>query len=286
MTKQKSIEKALLFIEEHLKCRITLEDIADAANLSQWYFHRLFRVLTGYCVNDYLRRRRICEASHELLYGTKPIKQLATEYQFESQQAFTRSFSSVAGISPGRFRKLLAPLVRFPALSLDKTYNYLRKGVKMTKPRFETKPSFKVVGLHCTATSSETLHKLWGEFMQRAHEIQHVTEPHKAYQVCVFDESQPDKDLYTFIAGMAVSETTGIPQGMIAHTVPEANFAVFEHRGLMDKMHQTYVYIFGIWLQENSYVMAEADSLEIYDERFIVDSPDSVFEIWVPVKKV
>lgn len=122
--------------------------------------------------------------------------------------------------------------------------------------------------------------------MQRAHEIQHVTEPHKAYQVCVFDESQPDKDLYTFIAGMAVSETTGIPQGMIAHTVPEANFAVFEHRGLMDKMHQTYEYIFGIWLQENSYVMAEADSLEIYDERFIVDSPDSVFEIWVPVKKV
>jgi predicted transcriptional regulator YdeE len=33
------------------------------------------------------------------------------------------------------------------------------------------------------------------------------------------------------------------------------------------------------------YVMAESDSLEIYDERFKVEQPDSVLEIWIPVKK-
>jgi predicted transcriptional regulator YdeE len=51
-------------------------------------------------------------------------------------------------------------------------------------------------------------------------------------------------------------------------------------------MYQSYEYIFGVWLQENGYQMAEADSLEIYDERFQPESPDSIFEIRIPVKKV
>ncbi len=279
------VEKALLFMEENLKRRISLEDIADAANFSQWYFHRLFRVLTGYCVNDYLRRRRLCEASHELLYSSKPIKEIATVYQFESQAAFTRSFSSVSGLTPGRFRRQIAPLVRFPAISLDNSYKYLKKGAQTMNPRLETKAAFHVVGVSCRANPSGTLHKLWGEFMQRMAEIKHVAAPDKAYQVCVFEDANPEKEAYTFIAGLEVSDMTDLPDGMLAHTVPQAEYAVFEHLGTMDKMHQTYEYIFGVWLPENGYVMAEADSLEIYDQRFKVNEPDSVFEIWVPVKK-
>jgi len=72
---------------------------------------------------------------------------------------------------------------------------------------------------------------------------------------------------------------------MIAHIVPAARYAVFEHHGLLDKMHQTYEYIFGVWMPENGYVMADADSLEVYDERFKVGKDDSVFEIWVPITK-
>ena len=135
MTKTKSIERALQFIEENLKRRISLEDIADAANLSQWYFHRSFRILTGYCVNDYLRRRRISEASHELLYSSRAIIRIARDYQFESQEAFTRSFTGICGISPGRFRKMLSKVIMFPALSLDKSYQHLKKGAKMLSCR-------------------------------------------------------------------------------------------------------------------------------------------------------
>lgn len=285
MTKLKCIETALTYIEDNLKRRISLEDIADRANLSQWYFHRLFRVLTGYCVNDYLRQRRICEASHELLYSSKPIRQIAREYQFESQEAFTRAFSSISGISPGRFRKMLSQVFLFPPLSLDKSYQHLRKGAKMMKPRLAKLDAFQVVGVHTFASPNGTLHKLWGDFMQRYAEIKHVKDPSKAYQVCVFDQSNPSQDEYTFIAGMEVSEISEVPEGMMAHAVSAAEYAVFEHNGLMETMHQSYEYIFGVWLPENGYQMAEADSLEIYDERFKPECPDSIFEIWIPVKK-
>lgn len=278
-------ERALLFIEENLKRKINLEDIADAANFSQWYFHRLFRILTGYCVNDYLRRRRLCEASHELLYTPKPILQIAKEYQFESQESFTRSFSNVAGITPGKFRKQVAPLVRFPAISLDNSYKHLRKGADKMNVRFEEKDAFMVVGVSCRANPSGTLHKLWEEFMQRVREIKHVCDNEKAYQVCLFDDADHEKEEYTFIAGMEVSQAAEVPENMISHRVPAARYAVFEHHGLLDKMHQTYEYIFGVWMPENAYVMAEADALEVYDQRFKVAKEDSVFEIWVPVIK-
>ncbi len=278
-------ERALLFIEENLKRKINLEDIADAANFSQWYFHRLFRVLTGYCVNDYLRRRRLCEASHELLYTSKAISQIAREYQFESQEAFTRSFSNVAGITPGKYRRQIAPLLRFPAISLDNTYKYLRKGAQNMSVRIQEEDAFQVVGVSCRANPSGTLHKLWETFMQRAQEIKNVSDSSRAYQVCRFDDADNEKEEFTFIAGMEVSNASDLPEGMIAHIVPAARYAVFEHHGLLDKMHQTYEYIFGVWMPENGYVMADADSLEVYDERFKVGKDDSVFEIWVPITK-
>jgi len=223
MSKIKCIERALQFMESNLKRRISLEDIADAANLSQWYFHRSFRILTGYCVNDYLRRRRICEASHELVYSSKSIRQIAIDYQFESQEAFTRSFSGICGISPGRFRKLLHQVSLFPAISLDRSYQHLRKGEKMLSPKLEKMDAFRVVGVQTQSSPSGTLHKLWADFTQR--------------------------------------------------------------HGSMEKMHQTYEYIFGVWLAENGYQMAEADSLEIYDERFNPEGADSVFEICIPIIK-
>jgi len=120
--------------------------------------------------------------------------------------------------------------------------------------------------------------------MSRVQEIPNVSDHQKAYQVCVYDDANASEEIYTFIAGMEVSAIDLVPDGMIAHRVPKAHYAVFEHHGLLDTLHQSYAYIYGVWLAENNYELAEADSLEVYDERFKVGEEDSVFEIWVPLK--
>ncbi|MCD8480182.1 MAG: AraC family transcriptional regulator, partial [Candidatus Cloacimonetes bacterium] len=60
--------------------------------------------LTGYCVTISATAPDL-RGSHELLYSSKPIRQIAREFQFESQEAFTRAFSSISGISPGNFAR-------------------------------------------------------------------------------------------------------------------------------------------------------------------------------------
>ncbi len=277
--------KALLFMEENLKRKISTEDIADAANYSLWYFHRSFTLLTGYQLFDYLRRRRLSEVCYELLYTPKPLKQLALEYQFESQEAFTRSFKSFSGYTPGKFRREKAIPVRFQAINADKSYHYLKKGETKMKPRYENKEAFMVTGVFIKAKPSETMHKLWEEFMRRIKEIPHVKDDKTCYQVCVYDAKSAADENYLFIAGMEVAEAGQVPEGMMCHQVQAAEYAVFEHKGALDKLHSTYEYIFGVWMNENDKEAAEGDCLEVYDERFKYGEPDSVLEIWIPVKK-
>jgi len=286
MSKTACIDRALGFIEENLKQDISLEDIAEAAAYSQWYFHRCFRALTGFAAYDYLRRRRLSEAAYELLYTDKPIRQLASEYRFESQAAFTRSFKAVTGYSPGRYRRLIAAPLAFHAIGVKKQYQSLKKGVVM-QATFRTMDAFGVIGLSHRAAPDETLHKLWDAFLKRMDEVPNVTETEKAYQVCVFEPktSSSDPESYLFIAGMAVSSLEMVPEGMIAHQVPAAEYAVFEHKGALDTLHKSYEFIFGVWLPENELEMAEADCLEIYDERFKYGEKDSILEIMIPIKR-
>ncbi len=288
MKKETFVERALGFIEENLTRDISLENIADAANYSQWYFHRSFRVLTGYALFDYLRRRRLSEAAYELLYTTKSILQIALLYQFESQASFTRSFKALSGLTPGKYRRIKALPLAFHPISVEKTYRYLKQGASKMQVKFEKKEGFKVIGLSHRASPEETMHKLWEEYARRCHEIPNVIEKDKAYQICVFEprSGNADPESYLFIAGMVVSSIDQVPEGMVAHEVPAAQYAIFEHKGALDTLHKTYEYIFGAWLAENKCVMAEADCLEVYDERFKYGEEDSILDIYIPITKL
>lgn len=100
------IEKAVSFIEANLKQKLTLEMIAEKAYFSKYHFIRIFSKIIGETVGSYLRRRRISESSKQLIYTNRSIFDIALDYQFESQEAYSRSFKKIYHTSPGRYRKL------------------------------------------------------------------------------------------------------------------------------------------------------------------------------------
>jgi len=115
--------RALQYIEGYIQDKLELEDLADIANYSPWHFHRLFTSFVGYGVSDYIRRRRFSEAARELVFTSIPIRQIAMKYQFESQEAFTRSFKNQTGITPGLLRKQKGPLCLFSPINLTQYEN-------------------------------------------------------------------------------------------------------------------------------------------------------------------
>lgn len=99
------VENVINYIEENLEHQITLEDLAKLIFFSKFHFHRIFQDIVGESVMEYIRKRRISKAALKLMYTDVKIIDIAIEYQFNSQDTFTRAFTRYFNLTPSAFRK-------------------------------------------------------------------------------------------------------------------------------------------------------------------------------------
>ncbi len=98
----------LAYIESHLSCKISLNQLAQAGGYSPWHGARLFKEATGVSPFSYIRSRRLATAAHQLGVGRQSIVDVAMEFVFDSHEGFTRAFTKQFGMNPSDFRKALA----------------------------------------------------------------------------------------------------------------------------------------------------------------------------------
>jgi len=99
------IQKSIDYIESRLNSRIEIEKAAQETFMSCSSFYRMFFALTGYAVKEYIRLRRISSAVRDIKETDASILDIALNYDFESNEAFTRAFRRVTGFPPSAFRK-------------------------------------------------------------------------------------------------------------------------------------------------------------------------------------
>lgn len=126
---------------------------------------------------------------------------------------------------------------------------------------------------------------LWDKYFPRGDEI-----PTRLglihFGVCFKGEgekSHPDECFY--LAGAEVQSIDEVPEGMMAMTIPAGRYAVFTHKGKLEKLSFTMKYIYGSWLPKSGENLRDAPDLEIYDKRFKLDSEDSEIDIYIPVEE-
>ena len=98
------LNQAIAALESRLTQPVSIAQVARQVGYSRYHFGRTFLVTTGMTPITYLRKRRLSEAARELATSAKPILEIALDYQFQSQEAFSRSFKQEFGVSPGRYR--------------------------------------------------------------------------------------------------------------------------------------------------------------------------------------
>lgn len=139
MNNYERIQKAIDYIEENLTRKIFIEKAAEASFFSSAQFYRIFFAITGLSVKSYIRRRRIFEASKELRTSQRIILDIAIEYQFESQESFTRALKKEYGVTPGIFRKENSIVPSFEKLNIMEKYfldveeSYIDPKIKVLK---------------------------------------------------------------------------------------------------------------------------------------------------------
>lgn len=99
------IQQAINWIEGHLEDDISLQDISDQIRYSPSHSSRSFKSYTGSTLRNYIQLRRLTKAAIALRDKQIRIIDVAFQYGFQSQEAFTRSFQQVFGITPGEYVK-------------------------------------------------------------------------------------------------------------------------------------------------------------------------------------
>jgi AraC family transcriptional regulator len=99
------LKRVCELIETRLSTPIGLEDLAREANMSRFYFSRLFRNSTGETPYRYLTKRRI-ERAKEMLARGCAEDQVASCSGFANRSHFGSLFRKYAGVTPRKFRSL------------------------------------------------------------------------------------------------------------------------------------------------------------------------------------
>lgn len=279
------IRNALDYVEENLTEEIELKEIANKSYFSLYHFHRIFGAIVGDNMKEFIRKRRLTEAGNELIRTNERIIDIALKYQFGSQAAFTRSFKKMYGITPYQYRKNGENLVLYQKKKLtDIKLKHLNGGINM-EPKIIEKDKFMVIGLkYYGSNQNNEIPKLWGKFNSRIKEIENVVNRNVGMGVCEFVENFTDESKFTYFACQEVNSFKNIPKGMEGLTVEKNKYVVFTHKGPVERLGDTYEYIYGTWLPKSGYEPAKSHDFEYYDERFNPDDEESELDIYIPIK--
>ena len=100
------VTKAEDYIEKHMAEDLSLEDVAEAIDVSPFYLSRLFKEVRGENYINYLTDLRMRKAQELLKNPRTPIKEISSEVGFNDQNYFSRIFKNKFGMTPTEFRNV------------------------------------------------------------------------------------------------------------------------------------------------------------------------------------
>ena len=274
------INRAVHFIEDNFRESPSIEEIAEAAHLSPYHFHRIFWAHMNVTVGDYVRSRRLNEAARELTRTTSSVLDIAIGIGYESQEAFARAFKKQFGMTPAQFRA---------HRDYAKPPSFLRiedaPGCGDLDPRFVELEAKRVIGI---ARPRQEASFSVGSEQWQAFTGAPVRPPYKgAFTGIAIDDHPlvPKKpgDRFIYVCGVEVSEDESVPEGMTEVFCPAGRYLVFTHRGHIAAGSATIKRIWQSAIDACGAELRDAPELEIYGPRFSLESAQSEFDIFIPV---
>lgn len=103
---QTAVERVITNMWERYDEPLSLEEMADMAVFSRFYFSRVFRSITGTSPGRFLAAIRLYKAKSLLLETTMSVTDISYQVGYNSPGTFSSRFTRSVGISPARYRYL------------------------------------------------------------------------------------------------------------------------------------------------------------------------------------
>ena len=271
-------DKALWVIERNSAHPLTLDDIAAACGVSRSHLAHAFGTATGQSVMQYLRARRLSDAARALADGAPDILSVALDAGYGSHEAFTRAFRDRFQQTPEsvRDRRTLDGLALAGPLELRP-----QATVCLDPPRFVDEPPMRVVGLAeiCSFDTAVTIPAQWQRFMARYDAI-----PEKLDRIPIgINQPADDDGRFQYLCGAEVRRFGEHPRELQRLEIPARQYAVFDHRGHVSTIYETYRHIWNIAMPASSRTVADAPTIERHNETFDTRTGEGGLTVWIPL---
>jgi YesN/AraC family two-component response regulator len=98
------VVEILDFINTHLEQKITLDLLENMFYVNKYYLCHIFKLNTGFAVNEYINYKRIMKAQ-ELLNQKVSVLEVSDAVGFGDYSNFYKAFKKIAGCSPKKYVK-------------------------------------------------------------------------------------------------------------------------------------------------------------------------------------
>lgn len=272
----KKLNAAMDYIEAHLEEDFRLEEVAAGVGISDLSFRQLFYALTGMTLQEYVKNRRLSEASGALLRGCS-VTDTAYRYGYQSVDGFTRAFRRWSGLLPSEAARTRQGRT-FQRLNFIVTV----QGGDTMEYRIVEKPAFRFAGVsrrvpmqfegvnEAIVRLAESITPGQREELRRLRDIA----PEKIVNVSWDSDSgfREERGELTHMIGVLTSHTD-IGAGLDSKEMPASLWAVFPCEGAFPAvMQDTMARIYSQWLVTVDYELA--DSLSFPLPAWMRQSPD------------
>lgn len=149
---QKNIQRILERIDACIRNKndetLTLRLLAQEFGYSESHFSRKFKEISGMQFREYLRYRKLALALKQVRDAEESILNIALDYGFSSNEAFTRAFKEAYGITPSEYRKKPVPVVLRTIIKPFDCYLLESEGADMPKTTDDIKTYFVTIPAH------------------------------------------------------------------------------------------------------------------------------------------
>lgn len=285
------IQRSIDYVEDHIMEPIDYEEVAKRACSSSFHFQRVFSILCGFTLGEYIRFRRLSLAGGELARSDIKVIDVALKYGYDTPESFSRAFTRFHGIAPSQVKNNHVILKSFSRLSVKLILN----GGNTMDYRIETKDAFKLVMKKKQVSQNQELTAAEiSQFWQKCGvdgtipALCKYISKDNIFGNCIvgasFGKDATDQEFPYAIGAMY----NGVPieeADFLVEEIPAHTYVVFPCVGKMPESFQKlYQQIYSEFFPASEYQPCDGTDFEAYPSADVF-SPDYRCEIWVAVEK-
>ena len=118
----KNLNAVTQYLDDNLEEKIEYDIVAKMMGTNVYTAQRIFAMIAGMSLSEYVRKRRLSSAGHDLCVGGLRVIDIAAKYQYGNATSFSRAFEKFHGVKPSAVKDEMR-LRDFPRMIFDEEVN-------------------------------------------------------------------------------------------------------------------------------------------------------------------